>query len=168
MLAPGWRWMSSTTAGCLPFVDAGADAVVLHAADHAADGGQPHRGAVAPGDHQVLVCAAASTSWSLAPSEKASRAAVEAALGAVDVGGGDGGADVLHRQAVGGEPRGIDPHAHRRAHAALHGDAPDAVDLGQFRLQQGVRGVADLRRWGASRRSAPCVRIGASAGFTFE
>ena len=29
---------------------------------------------------------------------------VEAALGAVHVSGGDGGADVLHRQAIGGEP----------------------------------------------------------------
>ena len=81
--------------------------------------------------------------------------AVEAALGAVDVGVGDGGAHVLQRQPVGGEPRRV-----RRTRTAgrmppCTGDPADAVDLRQFRLQQRVGGVAERGRSAACPRSAP-------------
>ena len=141
MLAPGWRWMSSTAAGWSLYH--ARDAVVLHAVDHAADVGQANRRAVAPGDHQVLVGGGIDQLVVGAEGEGKARA-VEAALGAVHIGVGDGGAHVLHRQSVGGEAGGIDAHPHRGAQAALHGDAADAVDFGQFRLQQRVGGVADL------------------------
>ena len=140
MLAPGWRWMSSTTAGW-SLVPRG-DPVVLHAVDHAADVAQAHRRAVAPGDHQVPVGGGIDQLVVGADGEGQARS-VEAALGAVHVGVGDGGAHVLHGKAIGREAGGIDAHPHRGAQAALHGDPADAVDLGQFRLQQRVGGVAD-------------------------
>ena len=117
------------------------DPVVLHAFDHAADVGQAHRRTVAPGDHEVLVRRRIDKLVVGAECEGEPRP-VEAALGAVHVGIGDGGAHILHGEAVGGEAGRIDPHAHRRPQSALHGDAADAVDLGQFRLQQRVGGVA--------------------------
>ena len=120
----------------------GGDAVVLHPADHAADVGEPHRRAVAPGDDQVAIGRRVDELVVGAEREGEPRS-VEPTLGAVDVGVGDRGAHVLHRQPVGGKPRRIDAHAHGRPQPALHGDAADAVDLGKFRLQQRVGGVAD-------------------------
>ena len=56
--------------------------------------------------------------------------AVERALRSGDVGAGDRGAQILHRDAVGGEPRQIGLHPHRRLQAAQHGDAADARKSG--------------------------------------
>ena len=55
MLAPGWRWMLTMTAGVV--VHPGRLLDVLDAVDHVGDVGQPHRRAVAVGDDQrpVLV-----------------------------------------------------------------------------------------------------------------
>ena len=123
----------------------GADAVVLHTADDGADIGQPHRGVVAPGDHQGGVLRGGFKLIVRAERDTASRGAVEPTLGTVDVRIGDGGANILHADS-----------RKRRAARDRHARAPpgacrpdrdfaDAVDLGEFRLQQGVRGVADLR-----------------------
>ncbi len=117
------------------------DAIILGAADHAADIGQPHRRVVAPGDHQLLVCVGADQLVVGTQRHRLTRP-VEAALGAVDVGRRDGAAHVLHRQPVRRHPRRIDAHPHRRAHVALHRHPADAIDLGQLRLQQRVGGVA--------------------------
>ena len=75
--------------------------------------------------------------------------AVERALGAGDIGADDRGAQVLQRDAVGGEPREIGLDAHRRLDAALHRDAADAGQLAQPLRQQRVGEVAQLRaaRW---------------------
>ena len=127
--------------GGLAVVPAG-DAVVLDAADHAADVGQAHRGAVLVGDDERAVGVGREQLVVGADGVGLARA-VEAALGAVDVGGGDGGAHVLEREAVGGDARRVDADADGGAQPALDGDFADAVDLAELRLQQRVGGVAD-------------------------
>ena len=55
--------------------------------------------------------------------------AVERAFGAGDVGADDRGAQILQRDAVGGEPRQIGLDADRRPDAALHRNVADAGHL---------------------------------------
>ena len=69
--------------------------------------------------------------------------AVERALRAGDVGADDGRAQVLQREAVGGEPRQIGLDADRRADAALHRDVADAGHLGQPLRHHGVGQIAE-------------------------
>ncbi len=153
MLAPGWRWMSSTTAGW-PWYQA-ATRLFSTPADHAADVGQPHRRAVAPGDHQVVVRRRRRPAGRWRPARIACRGPSKPPLAPLTLAAAIGGAHVLHRQPVGRQPRRIDAHPHRRAHVALHGHPADAVDLGQLRLQQRVGGVADPVDRDACRMSAP-------------
>ncbi len=70
--------------------------------------------------------------------------AVEGALGLVDVGGGEGGAQVFKAEVVGGELRGIGLHANGWLLSAGDGDEADAGDLGDFLREVGVGGVFDL------------------------
>ena len=70
--------------------------------------------------------------------------AVERALGAGDVGGGDGGAQVRHAQAVGGEPRKVGLDAHGRPDAALDGHVPDARHRAQALRHHGVGQIGEL------------------------
>ena len=49
VLVPGWRWIGEHDAALV--VVPGGELVVLHAVDHAPEFAQPHRRAVAVGDH---------------------------------------------------------------------------------------------------------------------
>ena len=91
--------------------------------------------------------------------------AVERSLRSGHVGAGDGVAQILHRDAVGGEPRQIGLHPHRGLQAAQHRDPSDAGNLAQPLRQNGVGEVAHGAQRDVSDVSAS-VRTGASAGFT--
>src|SRR5207302_3088302 len=72
------------------------------------------------------------------------RAALERALGAVGVGGGDRGAHALGVDAVTVHRGQIQLHAHRGQRAAAHRDIPDAVHLQQLLRQYGGGRVVHL------------------------
>src|SRR6185436_20991518 len=69
---------------------------------------------------------------------------VEAALGLVHVGRGDGGADVFDGEAVGGERGRVHLHAHGRLLAAADADEADAGELRDLLGEARVREVLDL------------------------
>ena len=69
---------------------------------------------------------------------------VQRALGLVDVGGGDGGAQIFKAEVVGGKLRGIGLDADRGLLSAGDGDQADAGDLGDLLGEVGVGGVFDL------------------------
>ena len=104
MLAPGWRWMFRMTAGVV--VHPGGLLDVLHAVDDVGHVGQPHRRAVAVGDDERPVVGARQQLVVGVDLVSLARA-VEVALGLVDVGRDERGAQVLQVQAVGGQ-RGRD------------------------------------------------------------
>jgi hypothetical protein len=78
--------------------------------------------------------------------------AVERPLGAGDVGGHDGGAQVFEGDAVGGEPRQVRLDADRRLEAALHRDVADAGHLAEPLREQRVGEVAHLPQRDRRRR----------------
>ena len=120
----------------------GGNTVILHPRDHIAHRRQFDRRTIAPRDRQILV--RRGIDQLVVGAQRVAQARpVETALGAIDVGGSDGAANILHRKPISREPSGIDAHAHGWAHAALNGDAANALDLRQFGLQQRVGGVAD-------------------------
>jgi hypothetical protein len=91
--------------------------------------------------------------------------AVERALRAGDVGAGDRVAQVLHRDAVGGEPRQIGLDAHRRLDAALHETRP-TPEIWLSRCASSVSARSLIARSEIVSEVSASVRIGASAGFT--
>ena len=99
--------------------------------------------AVAIGDDDRLVVRARKQLVVGADGVRLARA-VERALGLVDVGGGDGGAQIFKAQVVGGKLRGVGLDAHRGLLSAGDGDQADAGDLRDLLRQVGVGGVFDL------------------------
>ena len=119
----------------------------LHIEDHAGcavgPGGQPQvfgvvddlrhvlqaqRVAIFPGDDEVLVLSRR-LELVVGVDRRGALRAVEAALGLVDIGGDNGGAHVVERQAERGQRLRIGLNAHRRAPAAGDTDETDAIHL---------------------------------------
>ena len=94
--------------------------------------------------------------------------ALEAAVGASDIGVADRVVDVLAGEPPAASAHRVEPHAHRRLFGAVDGDLRDAIDL-----RQALRQDACRRR----RRSAPADSVsddsasgstGASAGLNLR
>src|SRR6185295_13881224 len=96
--------------------------------DDGGDVGQLHRRAVAVGDDERAVVVAGQELVVGGDRVRQARA-VEVALGLVDVGGGDRGADVVEVQTVGREQGGIGLDAHRRLLPAADAHQADAGQL---------------------------------------
>ena len=116
---------------------------VLRGIDDAGHIGCPDRGAVAIGDDDGQVVGARDQLVVVVDGVGEPRS-VQRALGLVDVGGGECGAQVFKAEVVGGKLRGIGLHADRRLLAAGNGDQADARDLGDLLGKVGVGGVFDL------------------------
>ena len=110
---------------------------VLQPFDHGADIGEPHRRVGTPGDDQVGE-ALGGGNLVVRHNRRRLPRPVQRAFGAGLVGTDDGGADILQRQAVGGEAArvGLDPD--RGPHVALHGHAAHPGHLAQTLRQQRV------------------------------
>ncbi|MNF57847.1 hypothetical protein D3C84_393880 [compost metagenome] len=104
---------------------------------------QAHRRAVAPGDDQSLevgrlVRAVVDLDQPLPVG------AFQEALGPVDVGAGQGGADLAEPDAIVAQRGGIDLDPHRRKAAAVDVDLADAGHLGDLLAEQGEGDVVQL------------------------
>ena len=119
-----------------------ADAGVLQAVDHLRHVLEQHGRVVAPGDDHLLVGVGIGD-LVVGRDGVGLVAAVERALGARHVGGGDGGAHVRHAEAVGGEPRQVGLDAHGRLDAAFHRHVADPRHGGQPLRHQRVGEVGE-------------------------
>ena len=68
--------------------------------------------------------------------------AVERSLRSGDIGAGNCGPQILHRDAVGGQSREVGLHAHGRLQSAQHRDAADAGNLAQALAQNCIGEIA--------------------------
>ncbi len=123
---------------------------VFGGVDDVGDVREPDGRVVAVGDDDVLVVIRGHELVVVADGVGLARA-VERALGLVDVGGADGGADVFEREAVAGELRGVGLDADRGLLAAGDGDEADAGELRDLLREDGVGEVFDLLRAGRCR-----------------
>ena len=135
MLAPGWRWMFTMTAGLL--VHPRRELDVLHAVDDVGHVGQPHRRAVLVGDDDLLVLVARQELVVGPDGERLPRP-LQIALGLVDVGLAEDGAQVFETQPVGGERGGIGLHADGGTLTAADRDESHAGELGDLLGEVGV------------------------------
>ena len=104
------------------------DAGVLHRLHHLADVAHPHGGAVVGGDdHRPILLGVAELVVDV--DGLGQLRAVEAALGQVDIGLGEGGTHVFQAEAVTGEAGGIDADADGRPLSALDQHSADTADL---------------------------------------
>ncbi len=124
-------------------VHPGGELDVLGALRHLRHIGEMHRRAVLVGDHQVPVIVGA-LQLVIGVDGVGARRSVEIALGRVDVGVGDGGAEIVDVEAVGGERTRIGLDAHRRPLAAIDADEPDAGQLRDLLRQPRIGEVLDL------------------------
>ncbi|MNS52711.1 hypothetical protein D3C72_854320 [compost metagenome] len=106
---------------------------------------QPQWCALAPGQHQCAVLGHAAHLVVGIEHHRADRA-IEAALGQVDVGRGDRGADVVHAQVVGGQCARIDLDAHGGALATGQTNQTNTRQLRQPLRDAGVDQVMHLRQ----------------------
>ena len=143
MLAPGWRWMLTITAGVV--VHPRRLLHVLGVVDDVGHVGQPHRRAVPVGDDERAVIVARQHLIVGADRVRLVRA-VEAALGLVHVGLRDGRAQVFEGEPVRGERRGVRLDAHRRLLPAADAHEPDARQLRDLLREARVRKVLHLRQ----------------------
>ncbi len=90
--------------------------------------------------------------------------AVEVALGGVDAGLGDGGAQILQIDAVGRERRRVGLNAHRGLLAAADADQADAAELRDLGREARVDQILDLRERHGVCEVMARVSTGASAG----
>ena len=72
---------------------------------------------------------------------------VKRALGLIDVGAIQRGAQVFKTQAIGSERGGIGLNAHGGSLTTADADQTDARQLGNFLRQHGVREIFDFRKW---------------------
>ncbi len=152
-LAPGWRCTLRMIAGQLAVArrrrldcsaGPGAELRVLGAVDHARDVAHAHRRAVLPGDDQVLVVGRGHQLVVGVDGVGALRA-VEAALGAVGVGRGDGACAACRAPMPDrGQRVGVGLDAHRRPLAARQRHQADAGDLADLLRQPRVDQVLHL------------------------
>ena len=141
MLAPGWRWMSTMTAGLLlthparwTFSTSSTTSPMSLRRT-----GEPLTTLtmMSPkfGGGENLVVGADGVGL---------EAAVETAFGQIDVVEHQGAADIFHAEAQTGQGDGIDAHADGRLLVAFNGDQPDAGDLAEFLGQDGVGQIVDF------------------------
>jgi hypothetical protein len=102
-----------------------AGAIVLQPIDDVGDVADSDRGAVAIGDDDGLV-GVGRRDLVVGGDGIGLLRAVERSLGTGDIGARNGAAQILHRDAIGGEPREIGLYPHRRLQPAQHRDATDA------------------------------------------
>ena len=141
MLAPGWRCTLRMIAGV---VFAQAPSLSFSgAADHVGHVGQPHRAAVAVGDHRVGVLGRA-LDLVVGVDGRGLRRPVEISLRRVDVEVADGGAHVVDVEAVGGERLRVELDAHRRPVAAADADQADAGELRDLLRQPRLAQILQL------------------------
>ncbi len=124
---------------------------VLIAVDHVGDVAQQHRRVVAIGDDEILVIRRRAR-LVVGADLVALLALVDGAFGAVGVGGGRGGADILHADAVTVQFVGLQLDSHRRQGAAAQGDLAHALDLRHLLLEHRVGAVVELGRGQGVRR----------------
>jgi hypothetical protein len=116
---------------------------ILRAVDDGGDVLEADGRVVAIGDDDVVVVAGGEKLIVVADGEGLART-VERALGLIDVGGADGGAEVLEREAVAGQLCRVGLNAHGRLLAAGDGDQADAGELRDLLRQNRVGEVFDL------------------------
>ena len=104
---------------------------------------QAHGRAVAVGDDDVGVVGAGEQLIVGADGVGLARA-VEVALGLIDVGGAERGANVFEREAVAGQRRRVGLDAHGGLLSAGDGDQADAGELRDLLREDGVGEVFDL------------------------
>ena len=138
---------------------------VLGAVDDVGDVREVDRRAVAVGDDDRAVLGGAAQ-LVVGVDGVGARGAVEAALGLVHVGRGDGGAHVVHRQALRGRGTRVHLHAHGGALAARERDQAHARRPARSSARGACRPGSAPAVIGIVREVMPRVRIGASAGFT--
>ena len=98
---------------------------------------------VAVGDDDVVVVIGGHQLVVVADGVRLTRA-IERALGLVDVGGADGGADVLERETIAGQLRGVGLDAYGGLLTAGDGDQTDAGELRDLLREHGVGEVFNL------------------------
>jgi hypothetical protein len=106
---------------------------------------QAHRRAILVGDHQVLVVVGA-LELVVGVDRVGARRPVEIALGRIDIGVGDGGAEIVDVEAERGELAGVGLDTHGRALAAADADQSDAGELRDLLCQARIGEVLDLRQ----------------------
>ena len=126
---------------------------VLGAVDHLGHVREQERRVVAVGDHERAILMALVDLVVGRDGEGLERP-VEAPLRLVDVGGGDGGTHVLHREAIGGEPRRVHLDAYRRLLTARQGHEPDTGELRDLLHEPRVGEILDGRERQRPRRRA--------------
>ena len=124
---------------------------VLSGIDHVGDVGGADRRAVAISDDDREVVGAGEQ-LVVGVDGVGLAAAVQRALGLVDVGGGEGGAEVFKAEVVGGKLRGVGLDADGGLLSAGDGDETDAGDLGDLLGEVGIGGVFNLVERAANRR----------------
>ena len=106
----------------------GGKLFILGALGDRGDVGEPDRRAVPVGDDEVPVIGDA-LQLIIGIDRISPLQAVESSLGAIDIGIGDGGAQIIEIEAIGGDRARIDFDAHRRPLAATEAHDPDARHL---------------------------------------
>ena len=139
--APGWRWMLTSSAG-VRFIH--ADSRVFSAAiSTRGDVGEQHRRAVAVGDDRIEIVAGIADLVVGVDGERLRRA-VEIALRRIDVEVGDGRAQIVEIEAVGGERERIGVDAHRRPLTAGNRHQADAGKLRELGREPALDDVLDV------------------------
>ncbi len=126
MFAPGWRCTSTSTAG-RPLYHAPVS--VFSSPSTAVPTSLSRTGAPLRQAMMRFAKAAGVVSWSFAMTAEACCGPSTDPLGPATLAAATARAHVIEAEVVGCQPPRIDLQAHRRAHVALHGDAPDAADL---------------------------------------
>jgi hypothetical protein len=123
----------------------GRELDVLGAVLHLGDVGEPHRRAVLIGDDEVAI-GGGRLQLVVGVDRVGARRPVEIALRRVDVGGADGGAQIVEIEPIGGERPRIGLDAHRRALPAADADEADAGQLRDLLREARVGEILDLRQ----------------------
>src|SRR6185437_13535088 len=140
--APGWRWMLRMMPGV---VFTQPEVEVLRAADHVRHVREADGVAVLVGDDDALVGIRA-LDLVVGVDGPGTRRAVQRALGRVDVGVGDGGAQVIDVEPVGGKRAHVGNDAHRGPLAAADAHQAHALDLRDLLRHARVGEVLELRQ----------------------
>ena len=116
---------------------------IFHAIDNRGDVGQPHRSAIAVGDDERAVTVTGNKLIVRADGVGLMQA-VEGALGHVDVGLAQRGAQILETQTVRSQRRGIGLDAHGRALSTADTDETNTGELRNFLGEGGVGEIFDF------------------------
>jgi hypothetical protein len=145
-------------------VDPAGKIGVLGALFDVGDIGEAHRAAILVGDDDALVGVGA-LDLVVGIERPGARRPVERALGRIDVGVGDGRAQIVDIETIGGEREHVGDHAHRGPLPAADADESHAFELRDLLRQARIGQILELRERQVF-EVMPRVRIGASAGLT--